>query len=42
MDKTYRNRNIFRGSVVDAMNYSFTVTQNCNLACMNAKMTVLG
>lgn len=33
MDKTYRNRNIFRGSVVDAMNYSFTVTQNCNLAC---------
>lgn len=33
MDKTYRNRNISRGSVVDAMNYSFTVTQNCNLAC---------
>lgn len=33
MDKTYRNRNIFRGSIVDAMNYSFTVTQNCNLAC---------
>lgn len=33
MDRTYRNRNIIRGSVVDAMNYSFTVTQNCNLAC---------
>lgn len=33
MDNKYRQQSIIRGSVVDAMNYSFTVTQNCNLAC---------
>jgi hypothetical protein len=43
MDKTYRNRNIFRGSIVDAMNYSFTVTQtviwHVNIA-MSARTTI--
>ena len=33
MDRTYRNHTVNQGSVVDAMNYSFTVTQSCNLAC---------
>ena len=44
MDRTYRNHTVNQGSVVDAMNYSFTVTQSCNLACnivMNVKMKTL-
>ena len=28
-----RYESINRGSMLDVMNYSFTVTQNCNLAC---------
>lgn len=33
MKSEYKYRSINKGSVVDTMKYSFTVTQNCNLAC---------
>lgn len=33
MAKKNRYESINRGSMLDVMNYSFTVTQNCNLAC---------
>ncbi|CEN76369.1 radical SAM domain-containing protein [[Clostridium] sordellii] len=33
MDTAYRNKNIVKGSVVDMLSISLTVTQNCNLAC---------
>lgn len=33
MSTKYRNQAIFCEYVVDSMIYSFTVMQNCNLAC---------